>query len=161
MGSVIACLHGSAFYDIDREIVKKSGKSIATIFEQEGELHFRSLESQELQLACSASCAVVATGAGAIVDPDNYRIMAASGVIICLDATPETINVRLRQSPDRSEQQEIRPLLAGANPIKRIKELKAVRQTYYDLADCTVQTDGLTVECVAREILKLWQQRST
>ena len=161
VGSVIACLHGSEFYDIDREIVKKSGRSIASIFEQEGEAHFRSLESQELQRACSASCAVVSTGAGAIINPDNYSVMTASGIIVCLDASPETINARLRQAPGMGEKQEIRPLLAGADPIKKIRELKAIRQTYYELADYTIQTDGLTVEDAAREILKLWQQRST
>lgn len=161
VGSVVACLHGSEFYDIDREIVKKSGRSIASIFEQEGEAYFRRLESQALQRACSVSCAVVSTGAGAIVDPDNYKIMTASGVIVCLDATPETINGRLHQAPGSGEKQEIRPLLAVADPIKKIRELKAIRQTYYSLADFTVQTDNLTVESVAHKILNLWQQRST
>ena len=161
VGRVIARLQGWNFSDTDEEIVRTSGKSIVDIFEQDGEAHFRNLEKQAVARACAASDVVVSTGGGAIVDPDNYRVMAASGVIVCLEATPETINSRLKQSRGDAEAAEARPLLAGPDPVQRIRELKAQRKSYYDLAECEVHTDGLTVQDVAREALKLWKQRST
>ena len=84
VGLMIAQIWGWDFFDTDDDIVQAAGKSIAEIFEQDGEAHFRLLERQAVADACSASRTVVSTGGGAVVDPGNYRTMAASGVIICL-----------------------------------------------------------------------------
>ncbi|MDA0988593.1 MAG: 3-dehydroquinate synthase [Chloroflexi bacterium] len=161
VGRVIAQLQGWHFWDTDEEVVQASGKSIADIFEQDGKAHFRHLERQALARACAASGVVVSTGGGAIVDPDNYRVMAASGVIVCLEATPETINSRLLQPTGDGEAVDVRPLLAGPDPIRQIRELKAQRQAYYDLAECVVHTDGLTVQEVASEAIELWKEKGT
>ena len=158
VGVMISRLWGWDFVDTDDEVALAAGKPIGDIFEQEGEAHFRDLERQAVAGACSASRAVVSTGGGAIVDLDNYRAMASSGVIICLDATPETIGKRLQEPNDDGEVADLRPLLAGAEPVQRIRELKAQRQAYYDLAKCTVHTDDLTLEEVAREVYKRWQE---
>lgn len=158
VGRVIAQLQGWNFLDTDDEVVRTSGKSIADIFEQDGEAHFRHLERQALARACAASGVVVSTGGGAIVDPDNYRAMAASGVIVCLEATPETINSRLQQPTGDGEAVDVRPLLTGPDPIQKIRELKVQRQAYYDLAECIVHTDGLTVQEVAREAIERWRE---
>jgi len=48
-------------------------------------------------------------------------------------------------------------LLAGDNPLERIKRLKAKRQSYYAIADWTVHTDNLTLNEVSREVIKGWQ----
>jgi shikimate kinase/3-dehydroquinate synthase len=157
---MIAQLWGWDFFDTDEEVSLAAGKSIADIFEQDGEAHFRHLERQAVARACAASRAVVSTGGGAIVDPDNYRAMAASGVIVCLEATPETISSRLQQRNGDGEAADVRPLLAGPEQIRRIRELKAQRQPYYDLAECTVHTDDLTPEEVAQEALERWQERA-
>ena len=104
---------------------------------------------------------VVATGGGAIVDPDNYASMAASGVIVCLDATPETIVARLSASPENGDDApEERPLLAGPDPIGRVRDLKAERQGHYDMAAFSVNTDGLSVDEVAREVVRLFRERT-
>lgn len=80
---------------------------------------------------------------------------------MCLEATPETINSRLKQPTGDGEAAEARPMLGAPDPIQLIRELKTERQSYYDLAEYTVDTDGLTVQEVAREVIELWQQRST
>ncbi|MDP6102011.1 MAG: 3-dehydroquinate synthase [Dehalococcoidia bacterium] len=160
VGRVIAQLQGWDFLDTDEEIVRITGKPIADIFDEDGEAYFRYLERGAVNEACAASDVVVSTGGGAIVDPDNYQAMAASGIIVCLEATPETIAGRLRQLPDDGEIAETRPLLEGRDPIKLIKERKTQRQGYYDLAEYTVDTDGLTVEEVAHQALRLWRERS-
>ncbi len=160
VGLAIAGIQGWDFWDTDEEVVRVSGKSIADIFEEDGEAVFRYLEKEAVARACAESGVVVSTGGGAIVDPDNYSAMAASGVIVCLEAEPETIVQRLGQPQNGDETVEVRPMLAGPDPIQRVRELKAERQAYYDLAEGVVRTDGLTVQEVAQEALRIWRERT-
>jgi len=97
------------------------------------------------------------------VDPDNRNLMLAKGQVICLTARPETILRRVSQAQgnvnpnaDSTEgKAPLRPLLAGDNPLLRIKELLAQRAESYALALYTVETDELTPEQVAQRILEL------
>ena len=160
VGRLIAHAAGRDFIDTDEEIVRAAGKPVADIFAQDGETHFRHLERQAVARACADSNVVISTGGGAIVDPDNYRTMAASGVIVCLDATPETILSRLESAARGGDPEAIRPLLAGPEPLNRITELKARRQRYYDQAHRTIHTDGLTTEQVAQRALDAFNTAS-
>ncbi len=90
--------------DTDDEVVRLAGKSIPEIFGQDGEPHFRKLERQALVEACQKSRVVIATGGGAILDPNNRVLMRRSGVVVCLEANPGTIYQRLPkedESPER------------------------------------------------------------
>lgn len=138
--------------DTDDEVVRLAGKSIPEIFNQDGEPHFRILERQALVEACQKTRVVIATGGGAVLDPSNRLLMRRSGVVICLEANPATIYRRLpkeNQSPN-----SVRPLLAMADPMERIVELKKSRQAHYAIADWTVQTDYLTLSEVCREVVR-------
>ena len=138
--------------DTDEEVVRLAGKSIPEIFGQDGEPRFRRLERQALAEACQKSRVVIATGGGAILDPNNRVMMRRSGVVVCLEANPGTIYQRL---PKRDESPKaVRPLLAMADPMERIVELKQSRQGYYAMADWTVQTDHLTLPEVCREVIR-------
>ncbi len=159
VGRAVAELQGWVYWDTDEEIVSVTGKSVAEIFEEDGEEAFRYLEKEAVALACEEANVVVATGGGAIIDPDNYAAMAASGVIVCLEATPETIVARLSATPEGDDAPEERPLLAVPDPIERVRELKAERQENYDMAAFSVQTDGLSVDEAAREVARLWRER--
>jgi shikimate kinase/3-dehydroquinate synthase len=145
------------FVDTDDEIVKLSGKAIPEIFGEDGEENFRRLERQVLQRACQKEGAVIATGGGAITDPKNQDLLYQTSVVICLEARPDTIYRRLHQDNLYSDSPVVRPLLAGDNPLRRIKELKAKRQAYYAIADWTVHTDNLTVDEVSGEVVRGWQ----
>ena len=145
------------FIDTDEEIVKLSGKTIPEIFKQDGEEKFRRLESQVLKQACHKEQMVIATGGGAIIDPKNQNLLLETSVVVCLEAKPETIYQRLLHDTLYSASPVVRPLLAGDNPLERIKQLKTKRQSYYAIADWTVHTDNLTVDEVSQEITKGWQ----
>jgi shikimate kinase/3-dehydroquinate synthase len=145
------------FIDIDDEIVKLSGKTIHEIFKQDGEDKFRKLEGKVLRQACRKAKVVITTGGGTIVDPGNQRLLLETSVVVCLEAKPETIHQRLLHDTLYSANPVVRPLLTGDNPLERIKQLKAKRQTYYAIADWTVHTDNLTPEEVSREVIKGWQ----
>ncbi|MBM4447216.1 MAG: 3-dehydroquinate synthase [Chloroflexi bacterium] len=143
--------------DTDDEIVKLSGKTISEIFKQDGEDKFRQLESKILKQACHKERVVIATGGGAIVDPKNQDLLLETSVLVCLEAKPETIYQRLLHDTLYSANPAVRPLLAGGNPLERIKQLKTKRQPYYAIADWTVHTDNLTLDEVSQEVIKGWQ----
>ena len=157
VGKAVARRLGWRFVDTDDEVVRLAGKPIADVFAQEGEPHFRELERQVLQRACAQPYAVVATGGGALADPANREAMFRSGVVVCLEAWPETIHARLLQQTSSEASPEVRPLLTGPDPLERIRALKAQRQPLYAQAHWTVPTDHLTVEEVAEEVIRGWQ----
>jgi shikimate kinase/3-dehydroquinate synthase len=148
---------GWGFLDTDDEIVKQAGKSIAQIFRQEGEARFRELEHERIRRACQQRQTVIATGGGAIVDQRNYELLAETGLVVCLEAKPETIYERLFSEAARSPGAEVRPLLATDRPLERIRQLKASRQPYYAKADWTVHTDSLNIDEVAEEVIRAWR----
>jgi shikimate kinase/3-dehydroquinate synthase len=142
------------FLDTDDEIVKQTGKPIAEIFRQDGEGKFRELEREMIRKACQQRPIVIAIGGGAIVDPQNYELLTKTGLIVCLEAKPETIYERLFHEAACSPETEVRPLLATDNPLERIRQLKASRQPYYAKADWTIHTDGLSISEVAEEVIR-------
>jgi 3-dehydroquinate synthase len=146
---------GWDFIDTDNEIVSLAKKPIAEIFSSDGEEKFRELERVVIKRASRHSHRVIATGGGAIVDPQNRAKLAYNGVIVCLEARPETIYQRLFQ--EGSHGSGIRPLLEGDNPLERIRQLKAQRQPYYDDVDLVINTDDLSIDDVAKEVVKGWR----
>jgi shikimate kinase/3-dehydroquinate synthase len=145
------------YLDTDDEIAKQAGKPIAEVFRQDGEGRFRELEREAIRRACEKKQTVIAVGGGAIVDPQNYELLARTGLIVCLEARPETIYERLFRAAARSAETEVRPLLAVDNPLERIRQLKASRQAHYARADWTIHTDNLSVGEVAEEVIRAWR----
>ena len=157
VGQEVARRLGWSYVDIDEEIVRLCGKPIAEIFAQDGESRFRELEREVLGRVCQEKEVVVSTGGGAIMNASNRELMMASGVVVCLEAKPATIYQRLLKDAEASDEQEVRPLLAGPEPLRRIEWLKGFRQPYYALSDWTVHTDNLTFEEAAEEVIRGWR----
>jgi len=112
------------FIDTDDEIVKFSGKTIPEIFKHDGENKFRQLERKVLSQACKKKQVVIATGGGAVIDPKNQKLLLETSVVVCLEASPETIHQRLLHDSLYSTNPVVRPLLTGDNPLERIKQLE-------------------------------------
>ena len=143
--------------DTDSLVEQAAGRSVADIFARDGEARFRDLEADAVRQACAREKAVVSAGGGATLRPDSRRLLADGGFVVCLEARPETVLQRLREG----EAGELdRPLLAGPDPLSRIRALKAARQPVYALADHTIHTDGLTPDDVAAEVVRAWEERS-
>jgi shikimate kinase len=152
-GRLLAERLGWAFVDTDAWIAGMAGKSVAEIFAEEGESHFRALERTALEEALLRRKTVVATGGGAVVSQQNRNLMSERGWIILLEAEPETI-LRRMQTEDAASDVPLRPLLAGSAPLDRIIALKNERQSIYSaLADHTVHTDGQTIETVVENLV--------
>lgn len=155
VGRLLAERLGWTLLDTDALVEERAGKPILDIFRDEGELAFRDLESAALAEALNAQSAVISTGGGVVLRSENRRAMAEAGIIVCLEARPETIVARLTEGVDGRELD--RPLLATEDPLLRIKELKSTRQHLYALCDWVVQTDGLTPEEVAGEVVRAYE----
>lgn len=141
------------FVDCDHEIEARTGVRIPVIFEIEGEAGFRRRESQVLQALSEESGLVLATGGGAVLDPQNRKRLAESGLVIYLCVQPDELYARTRR--DRN-----RPLLQVEDPLARLRELHGLRDPLYrEIADIVLEGGGRSPAAVARqleqEILKI------
>jgi 3-dehydroquinate synthase len=136
------------FVDMDTEIEERAGKSIAEIFAQNGEATFRQIEAALCRQLGAQDGLVIATGGGALVDPQNRALMMESSRVVCLDANPDEI---LRRVSDN----EYRPLLDVDDQRTQIKRLLAVRQEAYTSIPWHVDTTDLSIEEVAERVMVL------
>lgn len=172
VGRILSRQTGWPLLDADQEIARRSGKSIHQLFQDDGEPAFRALEALVIAELCSGTGRIIAAGGGAFVDPDNRRRMLERGLVCCLSARPETIYRRIAEPADAGKgvgrsgasgaedaagsAEALRPLLAGDNPLERIKILLEQRAGSYAQAHHIIETDSLTPEEVAHHILGLW-----
>ena len=157
VGKVVARILGWWFIDVDREIAEKAGKTIAAIFEEHGEEHFRRLERDAVREACAGQGRVVAVGGGAVTFPENRESMEAAGVVVCLDALPETIHQRLQEQKRQQGMEAVRPLLESQDQLARIRQQKAERQPAYATAHWTVNTNSISLQQAADEVVRAWR----
>lgn len=153
VGRILSQRIGWPLVEADGEIVRRAGKSIQAIFDEEGEPAFRELERQVIVDLCSGTGQVISAGGGAFTDPSNQKAMLDNGTVFCLSARPETIYRRVQQ--EDGTEAPLRPLLAGHDPLQNIRKLLAQRADAYAKAHHTVETDALTPEQVSERILEL------
>lgn len=138
VGRRLARRLGRTFIDTDRWITDTAGMSIPEIFRQHGEQAFRDLESSAASDCAAKERLVVSTGGGLLGRPENRQVLAQSGILICLIATPEVI---LR----RTYPWDGRPMLQTApSPREAVEKLLADRSSWYSEVDLTVDTSDLT-----------------
>lgn len=149
---------GCPAYDLDALIVARSGADIPTIFTREGESGFRDRETAALRALAAeverGAPFVVATGGGLPLREENRELMARTGWVVALEGRPETLYGRLERQRAQADPDAVRPLLAGDDPLARMRTMKERRQPLYALADWTVHTDRLSPEQVAAEIIR-------
>ena len=152
-GRLAARSLGWDFVDTDQVITSRAGRSIEDIFAQEGEAAFRAMEREALRWACAGQERVIGAGGGSFIYQENRALMLEAGLVVCLEASPELIRKRLSSSSGST----VRPLLQGADPLQRIKDLKSARQPCYDMAHCTLSTEGLSLREVAAKLVDAWK----
>jgi shikimate kinase / 3-dehydroquinate synthase len=144
VGHALAKLLNRKLVDMNTWIQAREGQTIAEIFAERGESYFRERESALANELGASENLVIATGGGALVNPDN-RAAFATAHVICLDASIEEIMVRLNGATDR-------PLLQG-DPRARIQELLEMCRDAYNAIPMHIQTDQRTPEEIAHEIV--------
>lgn len=147
VGRRLARKLGRQFIDTDELIEARAGKTVAEVFASEGEQAFRRLEREVVATLSPERPAVIATGGGTFVDPDNRRRLQELGVVVCLVTSIDTVLERAGRGGKR-------PLAAGADR-ERLQRLFDERMPAYRQADVLVETDGLTIEQSVGRILMM------
>lgn len=135
IGRQLAELLNQTFYDSDHVICEKTGVSIPTIFELEGEQGFRQRESQVIDELTAKQGIVLATGGGVPTQIANQSCLKNRGLTIYLHVHPETLYTRTRHDKNR-------PLLQVDNPLEKLQQLYALRDPIYrDCAELIIDAD--------------------
>ena len=138
---------GLRFYDTDLEIQEQTGVDIGFIFDKEGEVGFRQREAVAIERLTKLPSIVLATGGGAVLDPQNRNRLSQRGRVVYLRAS---ITQQLR----RARLIANRPLLDGDSPEKTLAKIALQREPIYEeMADLTINTNGRKVPAVAAEIV--------
>jgi len=146
VGRLVADAMHFTFLDTDDVIKGRAGKSIADIFEQNGEAAFREFERRLVEELTRRKNTVISTGGGLPANESNFASLKTHALLICLWASPEKIWERVRG-------QSHRPLLKEADPLEKIRELLTERERYYRQADVLVNTDMRSVREVAAQVI--------
>ena len=139
---------GIPFVDADAEIERAAGgMSIADIFARHGEAAFRSLEARVIARLLNGGPQVLATGGGAVMNPETRALIQEKGISIWLAAEFELLLRRI------SKRKAERPMLQTADPAATLRELLAAREPIYAQADLTVQSRDVPHDAVVAEIV--------
>lgn len=155
VGRLLAERLNRPFIDTDALVEAEAGCAIPAIFATEGEDGFRLREAAVIARVAAGDGQVVATGGGAVLRPENRDALRQTGLVVWLDAAPETLYRRVRaQGVGR------RPLLAGPDPLGRLRALAEERApAYAAAAHVRIATDTRSLEEIAAEIADILHER--
>jgi shikimate kinase len=152
IGQRLARLLGLDFYDCDRELEARTGASVNLIFDVEGEKGFRVRETQMLRRLAARQGAVIATGGGSVLSPENRRRLKRTGIVVYLKTS---VSQQLR----RLERDRTRPLLQHDDRESRLRRLARQRNPLYEeVADVVFRASSQSVQRSARELASLVEQ---
>jgi len=152
IGQLLAKRLDRPFVDSDHELEGRTGVSVATIFEIEGEPAFRLREAQIIDELTKIQPIILGTGGGAILNAGTREILRGRGTVIYLHSTPETSYERVKRNRER-------PLLLVNDPLARLRQLYEVRhplyletahfvvESYRDRPSAVVSELELLIEC--------------
>lgn len=148
IGQLLAKRIGLPFVDSDHELEQRTGVSVATIFEIEGEAAFRSREASIVDELTQRQGIVLGTGGGAILDPVSRQVLRDRGTVMYLHSTAETSYERVRRNRDR-------PLLLVTDPLTRLRQLYEARHPLYlETAHYTIESYRDRPTAVVSEIIQ-------
>ncbi len=139
------------FVEMDKLIVQKAGMSIPDIFAQNGEPHFRDLETDICRELTTRHHIIVSAGGGVVTRPENVQILRSFAYLMLLTASKDEIYHRIME-----EGKEKRPLLAKPDPMGEIEKLLTKREPlYHGAANAKVDTTGKNPRKIVSEILSI------
>ncbi|MFT5110976.1 MAG: shikimate kinase [Parasphingorhabdus sp.] len=148
VGKALAKVTGREFVDLDQEIEYRTGVSIPTIFDIEGEDGFRKRETEIIQEYTDKSNLVIATGGGAVGRSENRKAITRSALVIYLKAPVEVLIQRTRNNRNR-------PLLNDRDPASTLINLMEEREPLYqEVADIVIEVDDRAPGSLCKRIVK-------
>lgn len=123
IGRRLAKAMGVPLLDTDAQIVETSGRTIAEIFETDGEPGFRRIEEEVIRTALAEHDGIVSLGGGAVTSPGVREALAGHTVVFLEIGAAEGIR--------RTTSGAVRPLLAGGDAAEKYRKLMAERVPLY------------------------------
>lgn len=148
VGRLVAETLGAPLIDIDGLLVREMGMPVTQIFGMVGEVRFREMERQAVKAAQDGAPGVIVPGGGWAAQPGQLEAAKSSCLVVYLQCQPGT-------AAKRSEQGETRPLLAGPDPVQRMRALLEEREPFYRMAHYQVEAESAGAEAVAGQIVEL------
>ncbi len=157
IGPILANTIGYEFVDIDRAIEAREGKTVNENFREHGEPHFRTLERSLIADISGRRGLVVSLGGGTVTDPETFRLVVSSGVLVYLKVNEDQLFKRLHHRTDRPLLSDMEGNRLEEETLReRIRQLYNAREPLYARADIVVVTDdlrvGLTVDSIVRRL---------
>jgi shikimate kinase len=140
VGPELAARLGVPFVELDAEVQRAAGRTVAEIFRDHGEARFRELEAAALSEAATRDPSVVSCGGGVVLEPANRVTLRATGEVVFLSVPLEVLAARVRPAAER-------PLIRAAGDLER---LFADREPLYrEFAAHVVDASGSPEEVAA------------
>jgi len=149
VGRAAATMLGWPFVDLDAEIERAAGATVAELFARAGEPAFRAAERAATAAVAGRAGLVVAPGGGWIENPGCVELLRPSASIIHLAVG---VDEALRRMGVASV---ARPLLQGPDPRAALEALLARRAPHYARADAVVDTEVIDFQSVVRAVVEL------
>lgn len=149
VGEGVAAALARPFLDLDREIERREGMSVAQIFGERGEYAFRQLERALTEELKEVGGMILSPGGGWIASPENVLLLRPPARFIYLRVRLETAIKRL--GPQRAT----RPLLIRPDPLGELRRLYEARKAAYEASDDSVDTERLSAAQVIEAVAEL------
>lgn len=147
IGNAVARTLGVPFLDSDTEIERAANRTIAEIFERDGEAFFRERETQVIRRLLRTQRCILSTGGGAFMSERNRRIIHDAGISVWLKADLDLLWTRVRHK-------DTRPLLRTPDPYSTLKALYEARVPSYALAELHVEARAAySIEDTAAKVI--------
>ena len=145
-GRILAKEMSYAFADTDEEVTKRTGVSIAYIFDVEGEEGFRKRECLALKECLNDNNTILSTGGGIVLSKENRDLLQDRGTVVYLQTS-------IRSQVKRTSSTNNRPLLQNKDPEETLEKLMLTRAPLYEeIADITIMTDNKSLQEMSKEI---------
>jgi shikimate kinase len=153
VGPALAARLHRPFHDADVVLEAAAGMTIREVFATEREAGFRAREAATLRQLAAGEPAVIATGGGAVLRPENRTLLRAAGFVVWLKAPPPVLWERITADPSTAAR---RPDLAGGG-FDEVVALLAAREPLYAATAHAVIDATRSPEDVADAILSVWR----
>jgi shikimate kinase len=150
IGRMLASRLGWRHVDLDNEIVRRKGMSVAEIFTTEGEAAFRQLEVTVTPEITRREGIVISPGGGWITNAGVLESLPPGTLTVWLKVSPREILRRVTGNP----RAPVRPLLQGTDPRGRIEQLLADREPLYARAEKSIDTEGRSIQSIVMELIE-------
>jgi len=148
LGKVLAKRIGWNFVELNKEIERENGLSVAEIINLYGQEGFRRLEQAAVQqLLARKELMVLATGGGIVSEPLTFDLILSSFYTIWLKAEPEEHMARVRKQGD------LRPMADDRSAMAELRNILKSREPLYARAAAVVDTAGLSVDAAAAKLI--------